>query len=421
MSNGYHVTLMKLGHKRARFVNAVTIAGIVVLLGSTAAWASTKTAQDAQTRQAQINKQVATLRDQVSEASQEETAVLTQLDAIDSRKRPLVAAIASLDGDIARVEGELAAAEHVLEQRQVEVQAGEDHLADVKAQVEALRTRIQRRAVGAYVSGSDFAATTVLFERRSARDSTIKKGYDNALSEAEAREMRDLKSLEDQAKQLTINLATAREIAARQLDSVASQRADLQARRNDQEVLRQQVLVDEASTQALLKGVQQRKDEFQSQIAALSRESDSITALLRQSEAGQGNTVSGKGVLATPIPGARLSSPFGPRVHPIFGDVRMHTGQDFAATTGTPIRAAADGVVVFAGVRGGYGNATIIDHGGSLATLYAHQSRFRVATGDVVKRGQIIGEVGSTGYATGPHLHFETRVQGVPVNPLNYL
>jgi murein DD-endopeptidase MepM/ murein hydrolase activator NlpD len=77
--------------------------------------------------------------------------------------------------------------------------------------------------------------------------------------------------------------------------------------------------------------------------------------------------------------------------------------------------------VVFAGERGGYGNTVIVDHGGSLATLYAHQSRLSVANGDRVQRGQTIGEVGSTGFSTGPHLHFEVRVNGTPVDPLNYL
>ena len=90
-------------------------------------------------------------------------------------------------------------------------------------------------------------------------------------------------------------------------------------------------------------------------------------------------------------------------------------------STGTPIRAAADGVVVFAGGRGGYGNATIIDHGNSLATLYAHQSSILLGDGQRVTRGQVIGLVGSTGFATGPHLHFEVRINGVPVDPLPYL
>jgi murein DD-endopeptidase MepM/ murein hydrolase activator NlpD len=108
-------------------------------------------------------------------------------------------------------------------------------------------------------------------------------------------------------------------------------------------------------------------------------------------------------------------------VHPIYGDVRVHTGVDFAADEGTPILAAGDGVVVMASEYGGYGNATIIDHGGGLATLYGHQSAILVSEGQSVRRGQVIGRVGCTGACTGPHLHFEVRVNGTPVNPVPYL
>lgn len=111
----------------------------------------------------------------------------------------------------------------------------------------------------------------------------------------------------------------------------------------------------------------------------------------------------------------RLSSPFGPR----WG--RFHNGQDIAAPTGTPIKAAKPGVVIKAGDGGGYGNLTIIDDGGGFATAYAHQSRIAVGEGAQVQQGQVIGYVGSTGNSTGPHLHFEVRANGQPRNPRAYL
>ena len=99
----------------------------------------------------------------------------------------------------------------------------------------------------------------------------------------------------------------------------------------------------------------------------------------------------------------------------------MHTGVDLDAPMGEPIRAAADGVVKSAGWMGGYGNATVIQHAGSLATLYGHQSAILVSVGQHVSRGQIIGRVGCSGACTGPHLHYEVRVDGTPVNPVPYL
>ena len=110
-----------------------------------------------------------------------------------------------------------------------------------------------------------------------------------------------------------------------------------------------------------------------------------------------------------------MVSPFGYR----WG--RLHAGIDIAVPYGTPIHAAASGSVVLAGWVGGYGNYTCIDHGGGLATCYAHQSSFAVGAGATVSQGDLIGYVGCTGHCFGPHLHFEVRVNGVPVDPLGYL
>jgi hypothetical protein len=113
-----------------------------------------------------------------------------------------------------------------------------------------------------------------------------------------------------------------------------------------------------------------------------------------------------------------VTSEFGRRVHPITGDVRMHTGVDLRAAEGVPIRAAAPGVVREAGPRGGYGNAVEIDHGDGTSTLYAHASSLVVKPGQHVEGGETLGLVGHTGQATGPHLHFELRHHGHPVDPL---
>ncbi len=127
-----------------------------------------------------------------------------------------------------------------------------------------------------------------------------------------------------------------------------------------------------------------------------------------------------RGIMRTPVSGARISSGFGYRRHPILGYTKLHTGVDFAAPRGTPIRSAGSGVVIHAGWRGGYGKAVMIKHDNGYVTLYAHQSRIArgIRKGVRVRQGQVIGYVGSTGRSTGPHLHFEVRIKGKPVNPL---
>jgi len=125
-----------------------------------------------------------------------------------------------------------------------------------------------------------------------------------------------------------------------------------------------------------------------------------------------------KPLMRTPVDGARLSSSYGMRKHPILGYSRMHTGVDFAAPRGTPIFAAGDGVVNYAGRKGGYGNYIQIRHNGEFSTAYAHLSRIQVKNGARVKQGEVIGRVGSTGMSTGPHLHYEIIRNGKKVNPM---
>ena len=122
--------------------------------------------------------------------------------------------------------------------------------------------------------------------------------------------------------------------------------------------------------------------------------------------------------LLAPVPG-RVTSGYGSRRHPILGYRRMHAGVDFKASYGTPIYAVTDGTVSFAGRHGGHGNYVKLAHGGGLGTGYAHMSRIAVSSGERVRRGQVLGYVGSTGLSTGPHLHYEMYRNGATVNPSN--
>lgn len=158
----------------------------------------------------------------------------------------------------------------------------------------------------------------------------------------------------------------------------------------------------------------------------LERDSVQVTAMIRQRlayvapSAPDDILIRGTGRLSIPI-NAPITSHFGYRVHPILGTRRLHSGTDFGADTGTPIRAAEAGTVVYAGWQGGYGNTIIIDHGGGMTTLYAHCSQLYARNGQTVQKGEAIAAVGSTGMSTGPHLHFEVRINGEPQNPLAYI
>ena len=138
----------------------------------------------------------------------------------------------------------------------------------------------------------------------------------------------------------------------------------------------------------------------------------------RQAAYGSVSRGSGSGTLIWPVSG-RITSPFGWRI--LWGRPNFHTGIDIGASYGTPVGAAASGKVVLAGWDGGYGRCVVINHGGGLATRYAHLSRIDVNLGEQVNRGEVIGNIGESGNADGPHLHFEVIINGSVQNPMNYL
>lgn len=177
-------------------------------------------------------------------------------------------------------------------------------------------------------------------------------------------------------------------------------------------IVRQQY-IDKLSEEE--QSLQKQIDEYNAQYAALEQEIRAIAL----------NSISPEyigGVMAWPVPGyTRITSQFAMRVHPITGVYKLHTGVDIGAPTGTNFVAAADGVVTKAGYNSAYGNMVIIDHGGGISTLYAHGSEIMVEVGQEIKKLDTVLKVGSTGYATGPHAHFEVRINGSPVQPLDYI
>lgn len=181
---------------------------------------------------------------------------------------------------------------------------------------------------------------------------------------------------------------------------------------------RQEVAAQERAKRALLQRLQVQRAAYERMVRELEENSREIEALVRRAQGTPAVATPGRrlGRFLLPARGV-LTSGFGLRTHPIFRIRRMHTGIDIAAPRGSPVVAAADGVVLYAGWFGGYGKIVLLDHGGGVSTLYGHLSATLVRVGQRVRRGQTIGLVGSTGYSTGPHVHFEVRINGRPVNP----
>ena len=226
---------------------------------------------------------------------------------------------------------------------------------------------------------------------------------------------RDLELLE-KLKQDAAEINSRKEQLAAEMKEIKATQTELEAKKAKVNKLREQRAY-------MLYKAQEEEQSSQEEYERLLAISENIASMLRNMEnsgggapAGQGGT----GQFMWPCNGP-FTSYYGWRTHPIFGTTKYHSGMDIAVDSGTPIHAADSGTVVYSGWLGGYGNCVMIDHGGGLVTLYAHNSALNVGEGQYVSKGTVVAYAGSTGYSTGPHCHFEVRLHGELTEPLNYL
>lgn len=371
-------------------------------------------------RQAAIDAQLRTLREQVEEASEEEAEVLDRVDEVAVKRRLLEGQVKALDAEVAGVETDLANATALLDTITADLLRAETKLTATSNDLHLARTELTDRAVNAYIRQPGPQVANVILERQSFRELAAATDFLRSLFDAQHRSVARYRNLQASIDGERRSLGELRAQASAQRDLVASHREELLAARGQRDGLRAEAVSEEAKQKVLLKEVQSQVKQFEAEIASLKKESEAIAALLRARQRPQKVVPTGKGVLAVPVPGG-MTSPFGSRIHPIFETVRQHTGIDFSGGAGTPVKAAGEGTVAVAGTRGGYGITVILDHGNGLATVYAHLSGVAVTEGAKVTRGQVVGYVGSTGLSTGPHLHFEVRSNGAPVDPMRYL
>jgi murein DD-endopeptidase MepM/ murein hydrolase activator NlpD len=360
------------------------------------------------------------LSNAIEEASAAELAAIKELDAASARRRTLEGQIAALDRQIAVAQREVEAAEAEIARINVQIESVQREIERINAEIEFSKARFRQSAVALYkgsANGSD--SSFVLFSTAGGVHELVAGskylGESSRQFERELQRQGSLKDqLDDAERDLEKEQAKAQEaerVAAAERDRVTTLRAQVDAERD-------QAAAAEAEEQQIIAGLRARRAEFEAEYNALqARISASVSRGNPTPPASDGG---GNGRFFRPVNGS-VTSGFGARNHPILGGSRTHSGIDIAAPSGAPVKAADGGVVVIAGSNGGYGNWTVIDHGEGLATAYAHQSSIGVSVGKRVGRGDVIGRVGSTGASTGPHLHFEVRVNGNPVNPMAWL
>jgi murein DD-endopeptidase MepM/ murein hydrolase activator NlpD len=383
---------------------------------------SASAATSSQQRQQQIDAELRRLHGDVDEMSAQQARLLAELKVSQRARSELDAKVATLDAAIATAEAELGAVNAELSTAVAAEEAANAALTEAREGLRSATHVLRKQAIEAFMHwGQEPALEQMLRDVEDINDGPRIAAFVEAIAEKQGEVVAAQKRLRHATRQLEEEAAAARDgVAAKQQDVLARKNA-LEAARAEQATARAEVAAEAANEQRLLAAVQAKKSEYLRQINQLQRESNDIAAQLRKRQSGEAVTPSGHGVLAYPVTNPVMTSPYGYRTHPIYGDRRLHTGVDFRAGTGTPVYSAGGGVVVFAGWKTGYGNTVVIDHGGSLATLYAHNSALAVSTGATVKRGQRISSAGSTGNSTGPHVHFEVRVNGSPVDPMKYL
>ncbi|MBV9953207.1 MAG: peptidoglycan DD-metalloendopeptidase family protein [Acidimicrobiia bacterium] len=282
---------------------------------------------------------------------------------------------------------------------------------------------LRRQAISSYVAGgTDHETLAVVVASTNDVSATGRTlSYASAVVDHQNALVREFTAARKARDRVAARAEAAAQSATDARDGVAKVASDQQGTVDHLDDLAKQEAQAAAWQELALQQLRGRKVEIEARVVSLEKESDSIGLLLAERQKDQPAYTPGSITFRAPLAHFTVGSGFGMRMHPILHYTRLHAGQDLDAPAGTPIMAAASGTVLVAGLRGGYGNCVVIGHGHGIATVYAHQSRLLVQVGDEVKAGDVIGAVGTTGLSTGPHLHFETRVKGVPVDPTNFI
>jgi murein DD-endopeptidase MepM/ murein hydrolase activator NlpD len=362
-----------------------------------------------------LSSRIDSKKQEIAKKKGRERLLTTTISGYTERINVLADDISVLQARQVRIETDLASKRAELARVQDELRRERIRLARLRARLAEARAALSDRLVELYKADEPDVVTVILesdgfadlleraefMQRVSQQDARIIDRVRKAKEEAVAAEKR-LDALEERQRKITAEVARR----AAEVDAVKDRLVDRQQEIEGARAVKTRAL---ATTRA-------ERQDLEGDLRALEKEQAAVLAKLQSAQGGgsAGPIRQGSGSLIWPVNGP-VVSPFGMR----WG--RLHAGVDIAVPAGTPIRAADSGTVVLLGWTGGYGNYTCISHGGSLSTCYAHQSRYATSMGASVSQGQVIGYVGCTGHCFGDHLHFETRVNGVPVDPMGYL
>lgn len=364
---------------------------VILILSLTIVQAFGQTVEDLKKQQQNINKQIDKTKNEIK--------------SIQGKAKDVFKQIEELDLAMDNAATELQKVENQLEDLNIQIDVTLEELKEAEQKVEEQEDNFNQRIRVMYMNGN-IGTLEVLLASADVEDFLSRKDMLQYIAEYDKELIRYMKE---------------------QRDIIDSKKTELEAQRASVEVTKSKIEARKKELETATREKENLMGRLQQDIKAFEKEYDKLNDYAKQIESKivklQRNTgpYSG-GKMDWPVPGhSRISSYYGYRIHPIFKTKKLHTGIDIPAPTGTAIKSAAAGTVIYADWLGGYGKAIMVDHGGGIVTLYGHNSALTAKVGQTVSRGQTIAKAGSTGNSTGPHCHFEVRKNGAYVDPLPWV
>jgi murein DD-endopeptidase MepM/ murein hydrolase activator NlpD len=370
-------------------------------------------------RYRQLQRRIEAARVRADAAAAREARIRSRVHAWDNARLTLDRGLATLNDRLASHTRRLALLKARVERLKAQLELWTIQLEEALARLQDQTNQIQQRAADIYIGAPNSYATVLLGYHNF---SDFLSGFEftqsvlrtdvqilDAIHQAKTRVTERRAIIAEKRAELT-TLARVIRAEKKRVASVRHERALERSRVSRALNYRLRLLAEARS----------EKEAYLEALRSYLMESDSIAAFLHGRQRGQSVIQGRGGYLKWPISGT-ISSGYGWRMHPIYHKRSFHTGIDIAAHTGSTVRAARGGTVLWTGYRGAYGLIAIVDHGRSLATLYAHLSRVYVRPGEKIRALDSVGAIGCTGWCTGPHVHFEVRSQGSPQNPIRWL
>ena len=347
---------------------------------------------------------IADLRYKQQQIENEIKEIRQKADALKGEKKTIEAEIQILDSDLRALTLEIQKQEVQKEEMNMRIAESEQKIVDLIDEIDENNELLEERLRAMYINGTG-GYLEVILKAENLIDALTRMDMIQLIVKSDVDLLKTINEQKTQVEELKVEQETRRH--------------ELTAIINDLNAKQDEVLIASRSKENYMVSLQDNIEEILRQEAAMEEQSKQIE---RDILAAQRAVEYAGGELLYPLPGYyRITSPYGGRSHPITGVWSNHGGTDIWAPYGTNILSSNDGVVIFAGYHYSYGNYIIADHGGGIATLYAHCSKLLAWEGQAVTKGEAIAQIGSTGESTGNHLHYEVRVNGVRQNPMDYL